>query len=293
MAPSPPYRRGSNRPRVDSQQETGNPGRHNPQRQGVGRHCGRSTALLFPYLVQARDKMQKSSTRGTITDHDKQPTHRPTQTHPRRNQTAPRQETRKTPSRQTSDDDDEKKKEKQVRGRSLGVGVGEDVRIEVGERVQVEETQGEPQTPRRGFGFPQRLREREEKRKHGVDETNQTKKKEGHIQKPNTGRGLKGLKTIQDTNPRDKKRDTSNQMTKPRPQQKNKQKSHQRLQGSVHCRVEGPMGRPAFSWRVTPGDRGTEGSEDPPPPREPPPVAQYQYMRPDKITGTPRGWFSS
>ena len=24
------------------------------------------------------------------------------------------------------------------------------------------------------------------------------------------------------------------------------------------------MGRPAFSWRVTPGDHGTEGSEDPP-----------------------------
>ena len=55
-------------------------------------------------------------------------------------------------------------------------------------------TQGESQTPRRGFGFPQRLREREEKRKHGVDETNQTKKKEGHIQKTKHGSGLEGLK---------------------------------------------------------------------------------------------------
>ena len=31
------------------------------------------------------------------------------------------------------------------------------------------------------------------------------------------------------------------------------------------------MGCPALSWKVTPGDRGTKGSEDPPPPREPPP----------------------
>ena len=66
-------------------------------------------------------------------------------------------------------------------------------------------TQGEPQTPRRGFGFPQRLREREDKRKHGVDENNQTQEeKRDTYKKPNTCRGLKGLKTIQDTNPRDK-----------------------------------------------------------------------------------------
>ena len=86
-----------------------------------------------------------------------------------------------------------------------GVGVEHEVRVEVGERVREEEnTRGIPNPPK-GFGFPQRLREREEKKKHGVDETNQTKeKKRDTYKKPNTGRGLKGLKTIQDTNPRDK-----------------------------------------------------------------------------------------
>ena len=41
-------------------------------------------------------------------------------------------------------------------------------------------------------------------------------------------------------------------------------KNHQRLQGSVHSGVEGPMGRPAFSWGVTPVDLDTEGPNGPP-----------------------------
>ena len=101
----PPYRRGSNRPRVDSQQETGNPGRRNPQRQGVGRHCGRSTGVALDLMHTSN---AKRNTRRTITDHDKQPKHRPTQTHPRRNQTAPGPEPSKHPNRKTSDGDEKK-----------------------------------------------------------------------------------------------------------------------------------------------------------------------------------------
>ena len=75
---------------------------------------------------------------------------------------------------------DEKKKTR--RGGNLGEGENEDERIEVVVLGRDEETQGEPQTPRRGFGFPQRLREREEKRKHGVDDPTRQKKRRGHLQ---------------------------------------------------------------------------------------------------------------
>ena len=49
-------------------------------------------------------------------------------------------------------------------GQRLGVGEVEDVRIEVGELVHVEETQGEPQT-KKVWGSPAPERERERKRK--------------------------------------------------------------------------------------------------------------------------------
>ena len=130
-----------------------------------------------------------------------------------RNRPPQRQKPRKHPSRMTNDDDEKKK---MGAGRGLSVGEEEEVRVAVVVRVQVEETQGEPQTPRRGFGFPQRLRERAEKRKHGVDETSQTKKK-GHIQKNKHGSGLEGLKDHTRDQPQRQKRDTINQMTKPRP----------------------------------------------------------------------------
>ena len=103
------------------------------------------------------------------------------------------------------------------------------------------EHKGKPKPNR--FGFPQRLRKR--KRKHGVDETNQTQKR-GTQTKTKHGSGLEGLKNQTRAQPQRQKTRNNQQITKPRPQQKNKQKSHQRLQGSVHCGVEGPMGRPAF-----------------------------------------------
>ena len=49
------------------------------------------------------------------------------------------------------------------------------------------------------------------------------------------------------------------------------------------------MGRPAFSWRVTPGDRGTEGSEDPPTTGTAPSGAITTHHA-IQITETPRGW---
>ena len=57
--------------------------------------------------------------------------------------------------------DGEKKKKKQVREPDLGVVVDHGVRVQEGERGHDEETQGESQTPEKGFGFPQHLRKRD------------------------------------------------------------------------------------------------------------------------------------
>ena len=77
--------------------------------------------------------------------------------------------TQKTPTRAAH-----RKKKKTGRGGNLGgKGAEHDVRVEVVVRGRDEETQGESQTPEKGFGFPQHLRERE-RRENGVDETNQT-----------------------------------------------------------------------------------------------------------------------
>ena len=109
----------------------------------------------------------------------------------------------------------ERKRKKTGAGGDLGVGEGGDVRIGVGDRVQLEETQetqGEPQTPRRGVWVspaPERKRREEETRRR----RKQPDKREegGHIQKPNTGRGLKGLKNHTIYQSQRQKRDTINQ----------------------------------------------------------------------------------
>ena len=109
----------------------------------------------------------------------------------------PRKNTAPPGNRETPEPKNERrrrrKKKKASAGRGHGVGAEVRVRVEVGERVLDEETQGETQTPQRGFGFPQRLREREDKRKHGGDETNQTQKG-GTQTKTKHGSGLEGLK---------------------------------------------------------------------------------------------------
>ena len=183
---------------------------------GGRRLCGRIPGSAV-FLCKKRCKRHK---RTAQTNQNRKTTKDKTRT-----ATPPRKQTpRNNPARTT------KKKKKQVRERNLGVGVEEEVRVEVAVRGQVEEnTRGTP-NPKRGFGFPQRLREREEKRKHGVDETNQTQeKKRDTYKKPNTGRGLKGLKSITNTNPRDKNARQTTKEQRPRPEQKNKQRNHTRL----------------------------------------------------------------
>ena len=152
MAPSPPYRRGSHRPRVDSQQETGNPGRRNPQRQGVGRHCGRSTGVAL-YLMHTCF-LQKDAHA-----HTKTPKHRPTQTPPPPEKPT-RTKTRNEKNTEPANERRRRRKKKTGAGRSLGEGENEEVRVEGGVRVQDEETLGETQTPQ-GFVVPQHLRERQ------------------------------------------------------------------------------------------------------------------------------------
>ena len=112
MAPSPPYRRGSHRPRVDSQQEAGNPGRRNPQRQGVGRHCGRSTgvalSLMHTGMLCKKTHTHTPKTRNTDRPEPPPPV-KPTRTKTRNEEnTEPANERRRR-----------KKKKKQVRGEAL------------------------------------------------------------------------------------------------------------------------------------------------------------------------------
>ena len=144
MAPAPPTRRRSDRPRVDSQQETGNPGRSNQRREG-------GQAPLRPEYrhrccpnARKDARMQEDKRRATRTDQNTRPKHRPNR------DPTPGTKHRPQPS---ANGDEKKKKKKQERERDLGVGVGDDVRIDVGERVQVEETQGEPQT-KKVWGSP-------------------------------------------------------------------------------------------------------------------------------------------
>ena len=117
----------------------------------------------------------------------------------------PERQTRKTPE---PENERRHRGKKQNKHKKTGAGLGrgevedEEVRVKVAELVQGEETQGEPQTPRRGFGFPQRLRGREEKRKHGGDETNQTKRRGGTQTTTEHGSGPEGLKVpIKDNDP--------------------------------------------------------------------------------------------
>ena len=120
-----------------------------------------------------RDQRQKKK---------KHPPRKPTPTEPGRANTEPG----------TSDDDEKKKKT--GAGQCLGVGEEEDVRIEGGERVQVEETQGEPQTKKVWASpAPERERERTRTRTHGVDEQTIQEKEEDRQIEAKHGSGREGL----------------------------------------------------------------------------------------------------
>ena len=202
-APSPPYRRGSNRPRVDSQQETGNPGRLNPQRQGVGRLCGRSTgiALYLMHTCFANRRTRTHQNPETQTDQHPPPK-KPTRTKTRNE-------------KNTEPATERRKKKKTGAGRSLDEEEREEVRVEVGVRVQDEETLGETQTPQ-GFVVPQHLRERERERQREkenvVDEhPNNQKEKRTTNNTPKKGQVLKGTKPNNISTPETKNTTQTNQ----------------------------------------------------------------------------------
>ena len=78
---------------------------------------------------------------------------------------------------------------KQAREPDLAKGAEQEVRIVIVVRGRDEETQREPQTPERGFGFPQRVRERKKKReqRRRNQTNNQRTRKKGQQTSGQTG----------------------------------------------------------------------------------------------------------
>ena len=135
------------------------------------------------------------------------------------------------------------------------------VRIELVVRGHVGETQGESQTPKGVWVSP--APEKEKKRENGADEHTEHKRRRGD--NPHLGiqgSGLKGHQSKHHTNSRDK---TPNNTTKNIPEQPNKETSTNptSLGGHHTAGWRGPWAALHF-WGVAPGDRGTEGSENPP-----------------------------
>ena len=164
-----------------------------------------------------------------------------------------------------------RKKKKQVRGQSLGEGADVDVRAEVGVRSQVEETQGETQTRKWVWGSPAPEKEKTKNTSPTNIPTTRKKKQRTTNTEANVGQVLKGTRpksmpspernTVQKNQPRSLKYPTKTQMQIP-----------DNSQRTSHCRVAGPIGRPAISGETP---RGTVVPRCPKtPPREPPPEAQ-------------------
>ena len=195
-----------------------------------------------------------------------------------------RQDKKRENTEPETSDDDEKKKKQQVRGYAW-VKVK---RKTYGSRAKsmsgMKKHKGNPKPER--FGVPQRLREREREkereremrerekererereRTHGGDEQTIQEQEEDKQIETRHGSGREGLKEPKKTNTDLWEITTAAQRTGKktwRAKNKSPTETTTTSQGNSHRRVEGPMGRPAFSWRVTPGDHGTEGSEDPP-----------------------------
>ena len=160
MAPSPPYRRGSNRPRVDSQQEMGNPGRRNPQRQGAGRHCGRSTGVaLFLKLTCYAKKKGHAGPIPTTTNNNRN-TDRPKPTPGETNQNQDKKrEKHRAGKRATTN-----KKKKQARGEALGKLMSTEYGLETKSAARMQRnTRGNP-NPNGVWVSPAPERERKKER---------------------------------------------------------------------------------------------------------------------------------
>ena len=96
-----------------------------------------------------------------------------------------------------------RKKKKQVREPDLGEEVEQGVRVEVVVLGREEETQGESQTPEKGFGFPQHLRKKEKEKTAPTKQPN-TKRERGDTKHLGIqGSGLEGRQTKHHSNPKD------------------------------------------------------------------------------------------
>ena len=269
MAPSPPYRRGSHRPRVDSQQETGNPGRRNPQRRGVGRHCGRSTgvALYLMHTCYAKRKhtpnhSQPHQTTKTQTD-PYPPPEKPTRT--------------KTKNEKNTEPANERRQKKnrcgaKPWGRCGARSTGWSRTSRPGQR----NTRGN--TSPQGFVVPQHLREREreterKREKRSRRTSQQPRKKRDNEHQSDQGAGLEGHQTKQHLDPRDQKYQTNKPNIYPESiEQKN---NHQANSVSEDFSPQGGGAHgPPCTFGETPQGTAVPKGTSTPPLREPPPVAQ-------------------
>ena len=132
---------------------------------------GGKCLVSLPHLKVPRSVLQCNAQRKTETrDRKKTP--------PKKTDT----DRTRTSKHRTGNERRRRKGKKTGAGQCLGVGEEEDVRIEGGERVQVEETQREPQT-KKVWGSPAPEREREREREREKENTrrrrtNHTRKKE-------------------------------------------------------------------------------------------------------------------
>ena len=126
--------------------------------------------------------------------------------------------------------------------------------------------------PKKGFGFPQHLRERErekeKKTERKASSTNipnsQKKEREDNEHQCEQGAGLEGHQNKQHLDPRDQKNHTNKPKHISRKHRtKNQSPIKQSLGGIITAGWRGPWAALHF-WGDTPGDRSTEGSEDPP-----------------------------
>ena len=158
---------------------------------------------------------------------------------------------------------------KKKNARRVGLDPAKDaehkLRVESVVFVRNEETQWESQTPKHGFGFPQHLRERERKDKDKRRRrTSQQQEKWAHKHQCKQRANLKRHRTKQKPDPID-------QITKhtiptfSRKTQNNKAtRQSNKVSEDLSQHGGGAHGPPCGFWGDTPGDRGTEGSEDPP-----------------------------
>ena len=154
---------------------------------------------------------------------------------------------------------------KQVLEQFLDVGVGDEVRVAEHVCGHEEETLGETQTAE-GFAFPQRLKERKKKQQQRRRKS-QTERKRGTQTSKQTRVGsLRAQDSIHDATLETKTKPNKQTLTKPKGTHTHTKDEHKpnKVSGDeLSARWRGQWAA-LHSWGDTPGDRSTEGSEDPP-----------------------------